>query len=80
MAKTISLIDESTYDSKIDGIIGLWFTMAIAQRDEAADKLMKRLNDEVDAETAAHPDSDFDYPKDAQDRIARMAKRMNLPT
>ena len=34
MTKTVSLIDKSTFESHVDGLVGMMSIMAIAQRDK----------------------------------------------
>ena len=41
--KTISLIDTSTFETHLDGLLGMYMMMAIAQRKEACDMAWKNV-------------------------------------
>jgi|TARA_R110000796_G_scaffold8939_6_gene30762 hypothetical protein len=45
--KTVSLIDTSSFESHVDGLVGMMSIMAIAQRDEHFEKAYKDLLDLV---------------------------------
>ena len=56
MTKTVSLIDKSTFDSHVDGLVGMMSIMAIAQRDKLVttreDLTLEEKQEVIDGATA----------------------------
>jgi|2_EtaG_2_1085320.scaffolds.fasta_scaffold10215_5 hypothetical protein len=69
--KTVSMIDTSSFESHMDGLVGMMAVMAIAQRTELYNKAWQDIVDLVDAREDLSPEGKQDVMNEAGDELKK---------